>query len=55
MDTGQKMGSDGGCYLTVAAMQVETCRARIPLQELTSRCPELSEVDTDTRQRPGLR
>ena len=45
----------GGCYLTGAAVQVVTRRAGIPLQEWTSRCADVIEVDRDTLQRTGLR
>jgi len=36
-------------------VQVVTRLAGIPRQELTSRCPDVSEVDRDTLQRTGLR
>lgn len=55
MGTGPTPGPYDGCYPTVTAVQVVTRRAGIPLQELTSRCPDVNEVDRDTRHRTGLR
>jgi len=39
----------------VAAVQVVTRRAGMPLQELTSLCPDVTEVDSDNLQRTGRR
>jgi hypothetical protein len=51
----QMTGSYGGFYPTVAAVQAAMLRAGIPLQELSSFCPEATEADEDSIQRTCLR